>query len=129
MKDLASELVCETISLLINDFEQFEINIKFSGNFNSAYQDIMKQLIPQTERLLNNQYYTLLNLLYKIDVNENKIKKLQIQNPQINFSELLAHLILEREWQKALTRRYFKDKENGFEIKNIEHQFIPQLKR
>lgn len=128
MKGMASELVYETISLLIKDFEQFDINIKFSGNFNSAYQEIMKQLIPQMELLLNNQYQTMLNLLYKIDVSENKIKKLHKQNPQIKYSELLSHLILEREWQKALTRRYFKDKETIYEIKNFEYQFIPQLK-
>jgi hypothetical protein len=60
-------------------------------------------------------------------VNENKIKKLNAQNPQIKYSELLAHLILEREWQKALTRKYYNDKKKEFDLKYFEKQFIPQL--
>ena len=128
MKDLAEELVKDTINLLIKDFSMFGINISFSGNFNSAYDEIMKQLVPQMDFFLNNHHESLLAILYKIEVSENKIKKMHDQNPYIKYSKLLAHLILEREWQKALTRKYYNDKEKSFDMKYFEKQFIPQLK-
>jgi len=55
--------------------------------------------------LIQNQYSEYLNLLYIIDVSEEKIKNIEGENTR-EISEQITFLILLREWQKV----WFKEK-------------------
>jgi hypothetical protein len=47
-------------------------------------------------------------LLYRIDVDENKLKKILKEQAGTDAAQIIAQLIIEREQQKAETRKKFK---------------------
>lgn len=82
----------------------FDTDIKASG-----YDELKEWLTQQIISLLLNDMEKLLNILYRIDVNEKKVKEVFAQhNPKL-IAPLLAELLLERELQKAATRIQYRD--------------------
>ena len=76
----------------------------------SNYDQLKEWLTSEIIKLLMNDMEKLLNILYRIDVNEKKVKEVFAQNnPQI-IAPLLAELLIEREMGKAETRIKFRDK-------------------
>jgi len=58
--------------------------------------------------LIRNDFQKLLRILYKIDVDEEKLKKILKEDTERDAGEIIADLILEREKQKIETRKQFK---------------------
>ena len=56
--------------------------------------------------LVQNKFSEYLNLLYIIDVSEEKIKKLD-GSDIFKLTEEVTFLILKREWQKVWFRKYY----------------------
>ena len=50
--------------------------------------------------LVNNEFDSFLNLLYRIDISEHKITELSKENQDIYITSIM-YLILKREWQKV----------------------------
>lgn len=72
------------------------------------YQEILNQLTPLVNHLLDNDLQTLMQLLYRIDVSEEKFKQaLAFSEPQ-EMGEKVARLILDRQLKKIETRRRYK---------------------
>lgn len=94
MKD-RSELVKQIIE------ESLEVNL--SGNLEEALTFFINHLIQK-------DFQKLVSVLYKIDVDEEKLKRILKENPGKDAAELIAHLIIERELQKIETRKLFKGK-------------------
>jgi hypothetical protein len=65
--------------------------------------ELKVQLHEKIYRLIQYKYTELLNLLYIIDVPEEKIKQLQGMDTA-ELSEQIAYLILRREWMKVWFR-------------------------
>lgn len=64
----------------------------------------LKLVLQQTVyHLIQNKFSDYLNLLYQVDVSENKIRQLDTEDV-INLSENVTFLILQREWQKVWYR-------------------------
>jgi hypothetical protein len=61
-------------------------------------------LIDKIDYLIANDYEKLLQVLYRIDVDESKAKKSLIEASDKNPSEVLADLIIERLLEKAKSR-------------------------
>ncbi|MFC2138160.1 hypothetical protein ACFLTE_08305 [Bacteroidota bacterium] len=100
-----SEIIKQTAEQVIKDFAMFGIDISFSGNTNFAYDELYDQLNFQIEKLLKNNYPKLQSLLYQVDIHPKKLKK----NDKLKAEEeLITEAILDREFQKVLTRLYFK---------------------
>ncbi len=57
--------------------------------------------------LIRNDFQKLVAILYKVDVNENKLKQLLQYRAGENAAEIIAALILERQLQKIQTRKTF----------------------
>ena len=53
----------------------------------------------------------ILNLLYRIDLSEEKAQA-EIEISTLTFSELLAELIVKRELQKVIMKNYYSNPEN-----------------
>lgn len=64
-------------------------------------------LAKQVNRLITDDFNRLVQLLYRIDVNESHLRELLEQNPTSDSGRLVAQLILERLWEKILTRRMY----------------------
>ena len=64
----------------------------------------LKLVLQETVyHLIQNKFSDYLNLLYQVDVSENKILQLDTEDV-INLSENVTFLILQREWQKVWYR-------------------------
>jgi len=127
LSQLHIELLHDTVNLIIKDFSQFDLEVKFSGNAEGAYEELQSELLPQIEDLINNSYETLMSILYRIDVNEKKITNLLDDSNGQKYSEVIVDLILDREWQKALTRKYFKLMDEGWTKEDIEEKLPKKL--
>jgi hypothetical protein len=66
-----------------------------------------KRLAAYLDDLIAHDFEKLVALLYRIDVNEEKLKQALAENQQIGAGHLIAGLIMERQWQKMQTRIKF----------------------
>ncbi len=76
----------------------------------SNLEQLKEWLTSEIIKLMMNDMEKLLNILYRIDVNEKKVKEVFAQhNPKL-IAPSLAELIIEREMGKAETRIKYRDK-------------------
>jgi hypothetical protein len=68
---------------------------------------LLTALAERINTLILDDFNRLVQLLYRIDVNEAKLKTLLRENSTTDAGLLIARLILERQWQKIETRRKF----------------------
>ena len=82
--------------------------INLSGSLQAANNDhIREQIIALVNTLINKDFHSLLQLLYQIDVSENKIRCC-LQNDTDKLSaDIIADLIIERQLQKIKSRKAF----------------------
>jgi hypothetical protein len=67
-------------------------------------------LAEKINDMINKDFNTLIQLLYRIDVNEARLRLVLRDNQASDSGQLIARLILERQWQKILTRREYSRK-------------------
>jgi len=95
------------IEKLITD----EMGIAVYGSAN--FEDLKNVLAAKFNELINNDFNYLVQLLYRIDISETKLKETLGQNQDKNAGELLAALTIERQLQKIRSRQqYSKPDEN-----------------
>ena len=70
-------------------------------------EDTKKQLAAYLNNLVLNDFPALLQVLYRIDVSEQKLKTVLRENPQADAGDLLAELLLQRQKEKELSRQFF----------------------
>lgn len=73
-----------------------------------------KTIVTQTDilekinYLIQNDFEKLIYILYRVDVNENKIKAVLAQKNEVNAAIIIYNLLEERENEKAQTRELFR---------------------
>ena len=77
-----------------------------------SYNEIHAQLSIYINNLIKNDFDKLITYLYRIDVNEQKLKILLQKNPQEDAGNIIAALIIERQQQKIKTREQFSQQDN-----------------
>jgi len=65
-------------------------------------------LIDKINQLILSDFSKLILLLYRIDVNEKKLKQLIAEKKSTDAAEIIVDLIIERQIQKIKTRERFK---------------------
>ena len=103
-----ADLIQETADQIMKDFGMFGIEITFSGNTETAYQELHEQLINQISIYLDRDYSRLMAVLYQVDITEHEIAKAHRELPHYNDLEILAHQVIFRDLKKVLYRRYYK---------------------
>jgi hypothetical protein len=78
-----------------------------------SYHEIHAQLAEYINNLVKTDFDKLITYLYRIDVNEQKLKNLLQQNPQEDAGNIIASLIIERQQQKIKTREQFSQRDNN----------------
>ncbi len=101
------EYINATAQQIKKDFDLFGMEIKFSGSEENAYNELLYQISPFISRLIENNYKKLLDLLYRIDVNESKVSALVINPSTGSLAEAISDLIIKRELQKIVIRRNY----------------------
>lgn len=67
--------------------------------------ELKEKLANHINNLINNDFEKLVYYLYRIDVNENKMRNLLEQKEGENAAGLIADLIIERQLQKIESRK------------------------
>ena len=104
------EIVRSTAEQVIKDFGTHSIEITFSGNPLTAFDELLQQLIPVLDSLAKTNPSKLSALLYRIDLEEAKTRMLPKGKDRI---PQMALLILQREFKKVLIRKFFSEKGKG----------------
>ena len=75
-----------------------------------SLHDLHKKLAIFINDLIENDFQRLIDVLYKVDVDENKLKQTLQKEATKNAADTIATLIIEREVQKLQSRKEFKEK-------------------
>ncbi|MDQ6755482.1 MAG: hypothetical protein M3004_00950 [Bacteroidota bacterium] len=75
---------------------------------NTSFENMHQKLSMFINDLIQNDFPKLINVLYKVDVDEKRLKKILKENADEDSSSLIARLIIERELQKIKTRKRFQ---------------------
>ncbi len=87
---------------LISDINQ---SLEISLPDTISLDELKQKLSIHINDLINHDFEKLVFYLYRIDVNESKMKHLLDQREGENASELIADLIIERQLQKIESRK------------------------
>jgi hypothetical protein len=74
-------------------------------------KDLRSQLVSFINELISKDFNALVQLLYRIDVNEKKLKELLKQNENTDAALIIADLIISRQLQKIKSKKQFNQKE------------------
>ena len=80
-----------------------------------SYNEIHAQLSAYINMLIKDDFDKLITYLYRIDVNEQKLKILLQENPQEDAGNLIATLIIARQQQKIKSRQKFTQRESDID--------------
>jgi hypothetical protein len=80
-----------------------------------SYSELYSQIAAYINQLIKNDFDKLITYLYRIDVNEQKLKSLLQQNPYEDAGNIIATLIIERQQQKIKSREQFSKQEENFD--------------
>jgi len=69
------------------------------------------QLVAFVNELITQDFNQLVTLLYRLDINEKKLKQTLADHPDQNAGELIAKLIVDRQEEKKKSREAFKQKD------------------
>ena len=75
---------------------------------NIATDELRNRLAIYINDLIINDFQKLVNILYRIDVDEKKLKSILNTEPGRDAADIITGLIIERELQKIETRKKFK---------------------
>jgi hypothetical protein len=102
-------------------FDSFEIDESFlpkAINDEGRFAEMRKILLQRIEELLEKDVEKLMWILYRIDVNEGKVRKMLEENSSLNYAEVLTDLIIERQIEKAKSRQQYStgDSDWSFDV-------------
>lgn len=89
------------------DFEDSGADAEFTNNLPSDFKQLLESIAFQLARIDRHGGSTLLNLLYRIDVNEKIIKQDDEANEKRNIYYAVAEQIIKRILQKVVLKKRF----------------------
>ena len=86
------------------------INRQFDLSIQESLEEerLIEILSHKINELIENDFSRLVQLLYSIDVSEQKLKSLLKENPDTDAGRIIALLILERQKQKLQSKEIFR---------------------
>ncbi|RXK60936.1 hypothetical protein ESA94_10800 [Lacibacter luteus] len=91
-----------------NIIPQLNIELSLELPEKLSMTELEEQLTQHINQLINTDFEKLVYYLYRIDVNEAKMKQLLQQQQGENAAQLLARLIIDRQLQKIKSRAEHK---------------------
>jgi hypothetical protein len=71
-------------------------------------------LAEEINGLIRKDFNQLVQILYRIDVNEARLKQVLKDNPNEDAGKIIAALIIERQLQKIKSRQEFKQQKDNY---------------
>jgi hypothetical protein len=107
--DLA--IIRETAEQINRDITVDNFCVVLTGSEATAFREIKDQLKPFLKKLFKKDKQVFQSMLYRIDISEKHYRKLLRETEIEQTADELAELIIRREFQKVLTRRFFSEKD------------------
>ena len=101
------EYIRRTAEQLQKDFGTFSVHIHFSGNADTAYEELYAQVRPVIEELNMRQPEKLRALLYQVDIPEADMKAAYALDSPALVYDRITDLVLRRELLKVVLRAYY----------------------
>jgi len=98
---------------VVDSFELDETRLPDSNNNDEKFRAIRQLLIQRIEELLHRDIEKLKWILYRIDISEKKLYE-TLQNSDADAATVMADLIIERQIEKAESRKKFGGNENDW---------------
>ncbi len=100
----------KSLDLVVQHFEIDNFNKEiFQASHTDPFDLLVKKLAFVINDLLDHDMGKLLNILYKIDVNEQRVTKIISEESPENIGHEIALLVVKREKQKVLTREKYRN--------------------
>lgn len=109
MSDINKDEVREVIRFISTDMSKIGIETHPDKNLVNSLGELKKFLTEKISELMDSDYDKLLNALYRIDINEKKLHDLFSGKNREFIPAALADLILERQLQKVIWRKKYRD--------------------
>ena len=96
-----------TLLQLEKDFSECGLQIEFQNRNYQGIDELIQHIAPALENIMTKNFSSYLNLLYRIDLPESRIRKetgLRSNEP-LNF--IIAELIIKRELQKVVIKEMY----------------------
>ena len=106
MKD--KEILISAVTAMSYKFQDLKPDFGSMCNYEEYKKELLAQIALVIQCLINNDFQKLINILYRIDVPEIKVKEIISTNPQ-NLALSIAELILDREVEKAEIKKKYKE--------------------
>lgn len=79
---------------------------------NISFEQLKGQLSSHINFLIQSDFQKLVSILYRVDVDESRLKQLLNENPGHDASNIISDLIIERQLQKIRSRQEQSPDEN-----------------
>ena len=96
--------------LLLKEYLQKELEVPTTDSF--SLDELKEKLAAHINLLITRDFNRLVGLLYRIDVNETKLRSLLNVNKGEDAGKIIAQLIIERQMQKIQSRQQFRTHDN-----------------
>jgi len=100
-----SELIARTRQSIQEDFSLAESELANTD----AWESLEKHVARIVSYMMDQNMGEFLNMLYIMDVSEEKIKRAIYESESEEVSRAIAAIIIERERQKVITRAVYKE--------------------
>lgn len=87
-------------------FLQQSLEIDLAENI--SIENLKVKLAHHINHLIQNDFNKLISVLYRVDINETKLKQLLKENPDEDAATIIADLIIERQLQKINSQQQFR---------------------
>ncbi|MBL7895998.1 MAG: hypothetical protein JNK50_11955 [Bacteroidia bacterium] len=93
---------------LQKDFESCGVNGEFSASLTANYDSIHERLVKELSQISKTASSKINELLYRIDISEQQLKKLSTLKPEEDLVSIMAELIIKRILQKIVYKEFYK---------------------
>jgi hypothetical protein len=100
-------IIDATMRQLEKDFSLDEYSVQLEDYQGNLFEQLFDVVYPIINKLIANNYQQFLNTLYRIDVNELKLKQETAKVDANQYSEVVTRLVLQKELQKVIIRNIY----------------------
>lgn len=104
-------IIRETAEQIAKDLSIADFKFIFSGDAFRVFDELKEQLEPVIIRLFEKDSKAFQALIYRIDINESDYKIALSKAGTNDFKATLTELIIRREFQKVLIRKFFSSRQ------------------
>ena len=113
----SNDTIQETALALRNQFGMPETDL-IPGNEQQRIEALKKLLAKRLGEMIDHEFDNFVNALYRIDIDEAKVKKVLAIQPFSHALEEVAEMIIKRQIQKVITRKQYSSSAHDLELDN-----------